>query len=115
MKLRFGKGSWLELEHMPLESAVEHGMRVFAPAATRAASPRVLVDRGRAAAVANRAVRQAFEKWVPETASVKERKEIAGDKVRARCSATSRAPCEWSIANSSSGSSRLRRRPGDGL
>jgi subtilisin family serine protease len=83
MRLRFGKSGWLELEHIPLTSTVERGVRTFALAPiSRAASPRLRAAASRAAAVANRAVVQAFEKWVPEGASPAERAEVGAQKVQ---------------------------------
>ena len=50
MRLRFGKGDWIELRHIPLESRVERGTRFFGGTG----------DAARAAAVATRAVARMF-------------------------------------------------------
>ena len=108
MKLRFGKGSWLDLEHVPLEFGCRARNACFRGGCDARRRRAALVEQGRAAAVANRAVRQAFEKWVPETASVKERLEIAADKVKTAVFRDKSGVCASSIARSSSASSRLR-------
>jgi hypothetical protein len=83
MKVRLGKGDWLELEHIPLESHVEDGARFFSATATRALAPRDLALRTHAATVANTAVSQTFDKWVSDIASTKERAAIAPERVQA--------------------------------
>ena len=50
MRLRFGKGDWIELRHIPLEFRVERGTRFFGGTG----------DAARAAAVATRAVARMF-------------------------------------------------------
>lgn len=82
MKLRFGKDEWLDLEPVPLDSHVEHGIKTFALAGPmRAKSPVARAAASRAAVVASRVTTQTFQKLISPYASPSERASAGMDKV----------------------------------
>jgi subtilisin family serine protease len=71
MKLSCGKNDWLDLEHVPLESRLVRGVRIFEPKRTNAA---------RAAFLTNRVIARSFGKAAGAT-SMAERAALGTDKV----------------------------------
>ena len=71
MKLSCGKRDWLDLEHVPLESRLVRGVRIFEPKRTNAA---------RAAFLTNRVIARSFGKAAGAT-SMAERAALGTDKV----------------------------------